>query len=536
MNYSFRKRVAALVCTATLGLGAFSCQDSLLNVKPVALLDAGVAFDSPSRVLAQVNGLYSYVKVGGFLGGRYQIYGDIRANDFINRTSNSVTGLAVWNHTLAETSQNDVVSVWGNAYAAINQVNIFLAGLDANAEKFKTSSFTSVFPNGFDATATNYRAEARLLRALCYYSLLQLYARPYIDGNGSRPGLPLRLAAETGLGNNDLARSTVAQVYDQILLDLNYAEQNLPLRYAAAQGNISVTTLNVTRAHRNTAIALKTRVYLSMGNYAAVITEANKLVPTASPFVAPSGVSNALNPSVTTVFTAPQETTESILAFPFTAQDAPGTQNQLAYYYLPTSLGGNGEYGLNTGAGSIYANAGFTNPTDARRNNFVFPVSTTTAGVTRTEYFLTKYPTGTPFTDKAPVIRYPEVMLSLAEARVRTTNSVDAQALTLLNAVRVRSIPGRPEVPATATTPAIPAIPDGSYAAASLTPATMLDAILLERRIEFLGEGIRNIDLMRLNATIPAKGTVSAIPSTAANYVWPIPSTELSTNNLMSRN
>jgi HAMP domain-containing protein len=127
-------------------------------------------------------------------------------------------------------------------------------------------------------------------------------------------------------------------------------------------------------------------------------------------------------------------------------------------------------------------------------------------------------------------------MLSLAEARVRTTNSVDAQALTLLNAVRVRSIPGRPEVPATATTPAIPAIPDGSYAAASLTPATMLDAILLERRIEFLGEGIRNIDLMRLNATIPAKGTVSAIPSTAANYVWPIPSTELSTNNLMSRN
>jgi HAMP domain-containing protein len=64
----------------------------------------------------------------------------------------------------------------------------------------------------------------------------------------------------------------------------------------------------------------------------------------------------------------------------------------------------------------------------------------------------------------------------------------------------------------------------------------MLDAILLERRIEFLGEGIRNIDLMRLNATIPAKGTVSAIPPTAANYVWPIPSTELSTNNLMTRN
>jgi hypothetical protein len=536
MNYSFRKRVAAMACTALLGLGTFSCQNDLLNVKPVTLLDANLAFDTPSRVLAQVNGLYSYVKVGGFLGGRYQIYGDIRANDFINRTSNSVTGLAVWNHTLAETSANDVVSVWGNAYAAINQANIFLAGLDTNVDKFKTSSFTSVYPNGFDATAINYRAEARLLRALCYYSLLQLYARPYLDTNaafptpGSRPGLPLRLTAETTLGNNDLARSTVAQVYDQILLDLNFAEQNLPLRYSAVQGGAAVSTLNVTRAHRNTAIALKSRVYLTMGRYADVVTEANKLVPTAAPYVATTGVANGLNSSITAVFTAPQETSESILSFPFSAQDPPGTQNQLAYYYLPASLGGNGEYGLNTATGGIYASTAFLS-TDVRRTSFIAPVTTVTNGVSRTEYFLSKYPTGSPFTDKAPVIRYSEVMLSLAEALARNTNSVDARALALLNAVRMRS---NPAIAASGNTPAIPSPMFAATDFASVN--AFIDAILLERRIEFLGEGIRNIDLMRLTATIPAKGTVSAIPSTAANYVWPIPSTELSTNNAMTRN
>lgn len=520
MTYSFRKRMAALACTALLGLGTFSCQDNLLNLKPVALLDAGVAFDTPSRVLAQVNGLYSYVKVGGFLGGRYQIYGDIRANDFINRTSNSVTGLAVWNHTLAETSQNDVVSVWGNAYAAINQVNIFLAGLDANASKLSAAPF----PSDYATTATYYRGEARLLRALCYYSLLQLYARPYIDGNGSRPGVPLRLVAENGAGNNDLARSTVAQVYDQILLDLNFAEQNLPLSYTATQGSAAVSLLNVTRAHRNTAIALKSRVYLTMGRYSDVVTEANKLVPTTAPYVASSGVANALNPSVAAVFAAPQETSESILSFPFTAQDVPGTQNQLAYYFLPTALGGNGEYGLNTSTsattGGIVGNPAWLS-TDLRRTNFVVRVGTTSA-----ERFLAKYPTGSPYTDKAPVIRYPEVMLSLAEALVRTTNTIDTRALALLNAVRNRSNPlaaGAPSIDYTAT----------SFGNST---TAMLDAILLERRIEFLGEGIRNIDIMRLNATIPAKGTVSAIPSTAANYVWPIPSTELSTNNLMTRN
>jgi hypothetical protein len=463
-----------------------------------------LAFDTPSRVLAQVNGLYSYVKVGSFLGGRYQIYGDIRANDFINRTTNGVTGLQVWNHTLAETSQNDVISVWGAAYQAINQINVFLAGLDANTAKFTASPF----PSGYASTITSYQGEARLLRALCYYSLLQLYARPYADGAGSKPGLPLRLQAESGLGNNDLARSTVAQVYDQILLDLNAAETALPTSYTAGQGSVSAATLNVTRAHRNTAIALKTRVYLTMGRYSDVVREANKLVPTAAPYVAPSGgVANALNASIVNVFAAPQETTESILSFPFTAQDTPGTQNQLAYYYLPTSLGGNGEYGLNTGTGGILANAGF-GASDVRRTSFVTAVGN--------ERFLTKYPTGTPYTDKAPVIRYSEVMLSLAEALVRTNGATDTRALALLNAVRTRS--------------------SGTAYTAFTSASDFIDAILLERRIEFLGEGIRNIDIMRLNATIPGKGSISAVDPTNPLYVWPIPSSELSTNTLMTRN
>jgi hypothetical protein len=508
MKSIFRNRILTAVCTAALGLGTFSCQNDLLNVTPKALLDGGLAFDTPSRVLAQVNGLYSYVKVGSFLGGRYQVYGDIRANDFINRTTNGVTGLQVWNHTLAETSQNDVISVWGAAYQAINQINVFLAGLDANTTKFTTSPF----PSGYASTVTSYQGEARLLRALCYYSLLQLYARPYIDGAGSKPGLPLRLQAESGLGNNDLARSTVAQVYDQIILDLNAAETALPTSYTAGQGSVSASTLNVTRAHRNTAIALKTRVYLTMGRYSDVVLEANKLVPTAAPYVAPSGgVANALNSSIVSVFAAPQETAESILSFPFTAQDTPGTQNQLAYYYLPTSLGGNGEYGLNTNTGAttggILANAGF-GASDVRRTSFVAAVGS--------ERFLTKYPTGTPYTDKAPVIRYSEVMLSLAEALVRTNGAADTRALALLNAVRTRS--------------------SGTAYTGFTSASDFIDAILLERRIEFLGEGIRNIDIMRLNATIPGKGSISEVTNSNPLYVWPIPSSELSTNTLMTRN
>lgn len=496
MNTILKKKIVVAACAALTALGAASCESDLLDPAPETVLAADVVFDTPSRIGLQVNSLYTFVKAGAFYGGRYQIFSDIRADDFIVQTSNNVTGYSVWNHTLTEASINDVVNLWSAGYAAINQANVFLAGLDSNATKFVPPIFPAEFAT---TTVNNYRAEARLLRALSYYGLLQFYARPYADGGGTQPGLPLRLRAETDLTNNDLARSTVGEVYEQILADLNFAEENLPLTYGAA-----ASTLNVTRAHRNTAIALKTRVLLAMGRYSQVITEANKIVPAAAPYTAPTGVANALNASVAAVFAFPQETTESILSFPFTAQNTPGTQNQLAYYFLPGgTAGGNGEYALNSAG--ILGNAAW-GATDARRVNFVTRTGTP---------FLTKYSNGSrstnPYLDKAPVIRYAEVLLNLAEAQAQVNGPTNVRALELLNAVRTRS------------------------GGTTYTQATV-DNILLERRIEFLGEGIRNSDIMRLNAPIPGKSSVSAVAPSDPLYVWPIPAPELQTNALMTRN
>ena len=510
MQSSLKRLFAAGLCTAALTFGTSSCQNNLLDPVPTTLYPSDVVFDTPARVALQVNNLYAFVKVGAFLGGRYHVYGDVRANDFLNMRNNGVTALLVWNHTLNEQSQNDVINTWAAGYLAINQTNVFLAGMEANADKFAVTPFPANFAT---TTGLNYQAEARLLRALSYYSLLQLYARPYIDGNGSKPGLPLRLQAETDGTNNDLARSSVAAVYDQILLDLNFAETNLPLVYTGS----TAPTQNVTRAHRNTAIALKTRVYLTMGRYADVIREADKLVPATGPYIAPANsVRNGLNASIAAVFAAPQETTESILSFPFTAQNAPGVQNQLAFYYRPSPTG-NGEYAMNSGTGSILANPGFR-ATDVRRTSL-----TTASGST---IYLNKYPNGAPYLDKAPVIRYSEVMLSLAEARFRTVSPTDPQAVALLNAVLQRSNP------TPVTTPVTPPVTYPAFASVD----DAVNVVLLERRVEFLGEGIRNIDLMRLNATIPGKGTVSEVKPTDILYVWPIPASELAANKLMTRN
>jgi hypothetical protein len=478
------KIIYLLTLTVVIGQ-LLSCSKDRLNPVPTNSISDLSAFDSRLRIEGQVRAIYASIKNAGMYGGRYQIFNDIRGGDFQNDRTNVVTGFDVWNYTPSNSSTNSVQNHWSRAYYVINLANVFLEGMDAKG--------TSVVG---DALSKNFQAEARFLRAMSYYSLLQLYARPYWDGNGSKPGVPLRLTANKGSADYNLARATVAEVYTQILDDLNYAEANLTLTNGTA-------ILNTTRAHKNTAIAFKTRVYLSMQRYTDVITEANKIVSATAPFTATTGVAHALQANVNTIYTN-YTTTESILSMPFASNETPGTQNQLGYYYGPSAFnGGNGEYSLlSTG---IIANTGWL-ATDVRRSNIL---------VSGGKSYLTKYKVASTFTDYAPVIRYAEVLLNLAEARVRSTNTVDAQAIALLNAIRGRS---------DATT---------VFAAGDFANATALaDAIMTERRIELLGEGFAGADLTRLGLPLPAKPGVTAVPASAQAYIWPISSTELLLNTL----
>jgi hypothetical protein len=233
------------------------------------------------------------------------------------------------------------------------------------------------------------------------------------------------------------------------------------------------------------------------------------MVPAAPPFVASSGVAHALQADYVNVFKTPFTTTESILSMPFTTGtgDAPGTQNGLQGYYYASATGIGSIYSLNPAG--IIADAGWK-ATDRRR----FFIYTSTAAANLGKKYLTKFPTASP-ADYSPVIRWAEVLLNLAEARVRSLNTIDPQAIALLNAVRGRS---------DATT---------IFTIASFATATdLVNAIMNERRIEFLGEGLRNNDLMRLLQTIPGKGTVGPKGPSESGYTWPASATEKSLNRL----
>lgn len=473
-----------------------SCSKEYLDPVPKTSLSELSVFDNSDRILAQVNGIYDMMKDGQYLGGRYFIYNDIRAENFKNLLNNGVTGKSTFEHTLIG-STNEVQNLWGAVYAAVNAINIFHDGLK---ERWDAGQLEGIISQ---AEYNQYVSEALSLRALCYFHLLQLYAKPYNMDNGANPGLPLRLTAQKSSADNDLARSTVAEVYTQILKDLNDAEPLAIIDHGSAE-------LNTTRIHRNTIIALKTRVLLHMSNWSGVITEAQKIVSASAPFRATTGVHFELQASIADVFASPYTTTESIFSMPFTSTDQPGTQNGLGAYYNPNPTGNN-DYSVNKDdAWSVYNNTGF-NASDARRLMFIDNVDG--------ETYFAKFPTGPNPTDWAPVIRYSEVLLNYAEAIVRGGNAVTQQAVDLLNAVRGRSFPA------------------GIYALANFANVqAFIDAILLERNIEFMGEGIRNMDIMRTLSIIPGKFTVSAILPSQPEYIWPIPTSELNANKLMTGN
>ncbi len=447
------------------------CNKSKLDPIPQTALSDAVAFSDSARSVQQVFGLYSALKSGQMYAGRYQVYQDVRGEEFINRTNNAVTAWLTWQFNL-NASANEVQNFWASCYATINRCNVVINGV--SSAPLSAGLIRSIV------------AEAKVVRALSYFMLMQLYARPYTDGNGSKLGVILKLSPQTSSGENSQPRASANDVYNQILKDLNEAEADLPLNYGTAAAN-------TTRAHRNTAIALKTRVLLNMGQWANVITEANKIIPNAAPWTATSGVANTLVASYNTIFTN-YTNSEMILSMPFTALDAPGTQNGLGWYYTPGPNGG-GEYAINLTAPGIAANADWRT-SDARRN-FLVPSGSQT--------WLTKFPNPNNAADWSPVIRYAEVMLNLAEALARNAagTTVDTRGLAILNSIRKRS--------------------DATFTDfAPITKDELVSLILTERRIELLGEGFRTSDIARTGSTFLAKGDAGAVAPTSDQYIWPI--------------
>lgn len=528
---------------------AGSCKD-LLNLTPQTALSETTAFATPERIELTVAGMYDAAQSGFYLGGAIRGYpfgaahveqGDNRGEDVVNTQA---FYLVTYQSNYDGVSANNDYH-FQTLFALINRVNVVLAGLETAKPVGTTLTQADI-----DA----YKGECRFMRALAYHELVKHFCRPYSDNpTAANLGMPYKTTAVTNAASAALSvkqdRGTVQEDYTQILADLDYAESVLPATRASRQ-------LTITRATKGAAIALKTRIHLFMGNWASVLTEGNKLVPAGAPATFPSligGFTLPSNPYAAFSSAGSKNNTESVFSIENAVGDEAGVNGALPSQYSTSASPTSGR--ALVAISPIIWNQTWWNATDTRKTaTFVsINIEGTTAGG-KGGYFTKKYTDVTARSDNAPVIRYAEVLLNMAEASQRLNlGAADARAFDLYNAVRSRSN-------AAGTDLSYDQITDFA------TGTDLMNAILNERRIEFLCEGLRWGDIHRLaqDATfntwgggIPMKvnsgignlrptytglpATTTALLATAGNrydaipyssykFVWPIPTSEIVLN------
>jgi len=512
-NKSGRNKIVAL---SVLGLLLFtaSCK-KFTEIKPLDGLVEEIAFDTKSNIELVMNGVYQQAAIGKYngeggrgypFGGASIIQAEMRGEDMVNlQQFYQITYQAT-----QSTSSANNVNHYENLYFLINQANIFIAGVKTAVEKGVLT----------DAEEKSYEGEARFLRALAHHELVLNFAKPYADGQGNKPGVPYRTTAIRSTTDFDdaskVGRGLVSEDYTKILEDLDFAEANL-----------SATSTNYSRATKGAAIALKSRVHLHMGDYSAVIADGAKLGTDASgpTFTSPIG-NYKLTDSPDGPFVNYRSNSESMFSIANSAASNGDVNGALASMLLPSDLNGRS---LVSTSPNLY-NASFWVTGDLRKS--LLQVKGSNDGV----YYNNKYRDAITKADWAPIIRYAEVLLNVAEAEARSGSA--AHAFVLLNAVRNRSVPVASRF--------------------TSAPADLVLAILNERRVEFAGEGRRWPDLHRLalDATygqggIPAKlnaGQVTgevfnettiinparaAIAYTDYRFLWPFPLSEVNSNPLI---
>lgn len=159
--------------------------------------------------------------------------------------SNSYT----WQETIYNTSQGD--SDWNGLYLTIYYSNVIIDGVMSSQ-------------NGTDAEKKEIYAEAFVQRAFAYLQLVNVYG-PQFDptSNNSAKAVPLLLKPDLF---SSLDRSSVGQVYDQILSDLQSALAN----------DIQDTPPFNVLPSKRAVYALLARTYLYMGSYQLSLDNAQK--------------------------------------------------------------------------------------------------------------------------------------------------------------------------------------------------------------------------------------------------------------------
>ncbi|MEP1095727.1 MAG: RagB/SusD family nutrient uptake outer membrane protein [Cyclobacteriaceae bacterium] len=416
-------------------LAMWSCDDRL-NIEPAQSLPVDVAVGNEANIKAILVGAYAESGEDDTYGGQIQVMTDLLG----------ATDQVSWQGTFVQPRQYFTKGIlvdnlwteqmWRNHYETINQVNLVIDNLSIISDA---------------AEATRVEGEARFLRALSYFDLVRHFGLSWVAGGTNdtpERGVPLRLEGILDYTTADLsiARSTVADVYTQVITDLTAAMGMLP----ADNGDF---------ADSFAAEALLARVYLQQGNYPGARDAAHNVITNSG---------HAMAASFAAAFNNETDGSEDVFTFKVTNQTG---ENDLTNYYAHESLGGRG--------GDIAVAAGYAARFDDAANDerASFTYVSDQNGLDLTSKYVNEFA-------NIPMIRLAEMHLIRAEANFREGTSIgEAPLADINNNIRAR------------------------LSAAPLAGPITLAMILNERQLELAFEGFLVHDMKRTGTAV---GTIAA--------------------------
>ncbi|MBQ7427421.1 MAG: RagB/SusD family nutrient uptake outer membrane protein [Prevotella sp.] len=214
-----------------------SCSN-YLDVEPSNALRTDSYYSSQSQVNDALNGLYGVIKpiakyqfcLSEMRSDNIWITADVKQNDYVDISTFNANGLL---------TDATIRTAWADYYTIVAAANTLL-------EKIDGVTFSD------ETVKTQYKAEARFIRALAYFDLVRFF------GN-----IPLALNTLTTNEAFALGQSDAKTIYEQAIVpDLQFAVENL--------ADVAKDFLGTTHPERATKIAAKAllgKVYLTMSGF-----------------------------------------------------------------------------------------------------------------------------------------------------------------------------------------------------------------------------------------------------------------------------
>lgn len=505
------KKYTLIVSAVFLMLGSSACSNRDLDLYP-PFADEITNINTEAQLQQLLNGAYLSTASTDAYGTKLMLVGDLLSdNMFVSNLNPSFIDTYNFNYNGA---QNEF-SFYGTLYNAIVKCNLVINN-------------TTVVEND---KVKRIKGEAKTLRALSYFALVNYYSPTPTSGVNQEYGVPLVLTDYDV--NLQPARSTVAQVYDQIIADLKEGiilndetpGKKVTLSKTAAKLLLSKVYLT-RRASGDAALALQYSSEIvdnPSGSFAAI--NANALI---KPY-------NLSSPSVYQQYFSGNNDSRIDGSEVYQGQNQnftiEGSENQPETIW---ELDVNSNTNQITGIGSNISLPGYYSRIDSRKcmlfnqtfySSFaandvrkgLAPLSATSlltaVGVPNVDnpkgYWTNKYPRLTErgnYFRNIKVFRFADAQLNQIEAL--HLSGQDGLALTKLNAFAL------------------------SRNGSTYTGVDLTNDILTERSKEFYGEGQRFLDLKRYSMAVvrPSNCLTCTVAANDKRFVLPVSQTALNRN------